>query len=200
MHPAERALHFLCGHFAHAWDAWLDVQQLFQLTHDDIARVASDAGDNVLLLADLRSYLFAAVELSSHADMAAITRRLSLVFPMPLVVIFKLRAQLTFVVVFPSSSNEDDADALQKVTLIRNVDIANPHAGHLDTLVSLAHRKLHQSKCRIRSFDALRTAWERALDVERLSKRFYREIAAWYLSALDEIEPERDRSADSHRV
>jgi hypothetical protein len=73
---------------------------------------------------------------------------------------------------------EPSKDVLGKVTIIRDIWLAEPHRGHLDILASFALDNLvHPQRLPINTFDALHAAWEEIFNVELLNKRFYRELA-----------------------
>ena len=74
-------------------------------------------------------------------------------------------------------------DVLGKVSLIREIDPANPHRGHLDILreLSLESRlRWMNAHHRLTNFDGLLAAWLDALDTEELNKRFYRDLFTWF--------------------
>ncbi|KND61286.1 putative type IIS restriction /modification enzyme, N-terminal half [Candidatus Burkholderia verschuerenii] len=136
--------------------------------------------DAQLLLDDADSCAFVAIELNDSRALADIARRLHRVFAGPLVVIFRAGTHLSFAFVLRASQLDDDPHALEKVTMLRDVDIADPHIGHLDVIASL-----------------VRKTGVPSIDVERLSKRFYRDIANWYGWALQQFDLEHD---EKHRA
>ena len=175
-----------------------DVQSaciLFQVTDAEIAAQSAlfDAGD--FDAGNARSFLFAAVELNgtsySRGQYAIFTREINKRFPMPAVVLFKTSANLlTLSFVYRRPHRRDpQRDVLGSVSLIREIDPADPHRAHLDILADLTldarlgwmskHDKAH-------NFDGLLDAWLDALDTEELNRRFYRDLYGWFNRAVNE--------------
>ena len=171
------------------------VRILFQLTDAEIAAQSAlfDAGD--FDAGNARSFLFAAVELNGtsypRGQYAAFTREINKRFPMPAVVLFKTAdslLSLSFVHRRPHK-RDPERDVLGSVSLIREIDPADPHRAHLDILQELslenrlqwmtAHDKSH-------NFDGLLVAWLDALDTEELNRRFYRDLFGWFNRAVQE--------------
>ena len=75
---------------------------------------------------------------------------------------------------------------LEKVTLIKDIRLANPHRAHVEILYDL-HMEELRSKHEFTSFQGLHDAWRKTLDTSELNKRFYKEIANWYFWALRHI-------------
>ena len=169
------------------------VRILFQLTDAEIAAQSAlfDAGD--FDAGNARSFLFAAVELNGtsypRGQYATVTREINKRFPMPAVVLFKTAdslLSLSFVHRRPHR-RDPERDVLGNVSLIREIDPADPHRAHLDILQELSlenrlqwmttHDKSH-------NFDGLLVAWLDALDTEELNRRFYGELFAWFERAV----------------
>ena len=161
-----------------------------------------------------RSFLFAAVELRGGAyprsRYAAFTREINKRFQHPTVVLFRTRPDgtgaagtgadetgaagagggrvtLAFVHRRPNR-NDPTRDALGNVSLVREIDAANPHRAHLDILADLAlpaRLEWMDGHGEPRNFDGLLAAWLAALDTEELNRRFYRELFEWFERALD---------------
>ena len=77
-----------------------------------------------------------------------------------------------------------DLDVLEKVTLIKDIDIVNPHRAHLDILAGLSLDALYQQHG-FTNFLELHQAWQQTLDTSELNRRFFKEIADWYFWAVD---------------
>ena len=98
------------------------------------------------------------------------------------------------------NKREQHKDVLGKVTIIRDISLADPHRGHLDTLDSFAVDNLkHPEKLPINSFDTLHTAWEEIFNVELLNQRFYKELANWYFWALPQVDFPSDLEPDDEK-
>ena len=168
------------------------VRLLFQLgdrhVAESVPRVLFDAAG--FDTGNARSFLFAAVQLHGDAyargQYAAFTREMNKRLPtLPMIVVFRTannRVTLAFVHRRPNK-RDPERDVLGSVSLIREIDAAQPHRAHLDILAELslperlkwmdAHGKPH-------NFDGLLDAWLAALDTEELNKRFYKELFTWF--------------------
>jgi adenine-specific DNA-methyltransferase len=93
-----------------------------------------------------------------------------------------------------------EKDVLEKVTLIRDISLTDPHRGHLDILASFAVENLvHPKKLPITDFDSLHAAWEQIFNIELLNARFYRELSNWYFWALPQVEFPADLEPDDEK-
>ena len=72
-----------------------------------------------------------------------------------------------------------DLDVLEKVTLIKDIDVHNPHRAHLEILTDLSLPALYQRHGGT-NFLELHQAWQQTLDTSELNRRFFKEIADWY--------------------
>lgn len=72
-----------------------------------------------------------------------------------------------------------------KVTLLRDIDIENPHAGHAKILADL--KIPNAGEDRVDSFAKLYAHWQKVLDVSLLNKKFYQEVSTWYFYACKEV-------------
>ncbi len=71
-----------------------------------------------------------------------------------------------------------------RVSLLRDIDITNPHAGHVRILHDL---KIPDSgKNKVDSFAKLYAFWQDVFSVSILSKKFYQELSNWYFWAVRE--------------
>lgn len=64
---------------------------------------------------------------------------------------------------------------------------ANPHRAHLDILAGLAPENLGENHCPT-NFRELYDAWIATLSIQALNKRFYTELAYWYMWAVKQVE------------
>ena len=79
-------------------------------------------------------------------------------------------------------------DVLGSVSLIREIDPADPHRAHLEILADLAISQRIQwmkDRNRTRDFDGLLAAWLAALDTQELNDRFYAALRKWFKRAVD---------------
>ena len=177
-------------------ERWQECAFLFQLTDEEIPDLvggqARFAIDESLQQERIESFVFLALDLKgevwSRRDLAAITRELNLFFPMPAIVLFRHGGLASLAVIQRRLHKRDEKrDVLEKVTLIKDLRLANPHRAHLEILSDLSLPVLAQSDRFLRSFSQLHKAWKQVLSVEALNNRFYRELSHWYLWAQREV-------------
>ena len=84
-----------------------------------------------------------------------------------------------------------------KVSLLRDIDITNPHAGHVRIINDL---KIPDSgKNKVDSFAKLYAYWQDVFSVSILNKKFYQELSNWYFWAVKEVSfPSEPTAADEH--
>jgi len=181
-------------------DQWQSAEFLFQLTGDEVhdTRQVTMQFENVgkWEKSRIESYIFLAIELKpghyTRSDLASITRVLNRLFEMPAMILFKLDSTLTLSVIDRRLHKRDPSkDVLEKVTLIKDIRLANPHRAHIEILHDLHIEEL-RSKHEFTSFQGLHDAWRKTLDSSELNKRFFREIANWYFWALKHVEFPKD--------
>ena len=174
-------------------DEWQTADFLFQLTADEISQqdfqetinfAERGSVDNTIY----HSYLFLAVKLNgetySRTAFANITREINKLYAMPALLIFQHGQALTFAIINRRPSQRDgDRDVLEKVTLIKDIDVRNPHRAHLEILTDLSLGVLYHQHG-FTNFLELHQAWQKTLDTSELNKRFFKEIADWYFWAV----------------
>jgi hypothetical protein len=170
---------------------WLSADILFQLTGENLKQITQghlifdkSRIDNQII----ESYLFLAIELKpedySRTKLADITREVNKFFAMPVMILFKYGEQLTLSIINRRLHKKDESkDVLEKVTLIKGINIKNPIRAHVEILFDLSLSELAKAS-QMHSFVELHRAWQKTLDVSELNKRFYREIAYWYFWAI----------------
>ena len=84
-----------------------------------------------------------------------------------------------------------EGEKVGKVSLLRDIDIQNPHTGHLKILHDLV------IKPGIRDFNGLYEQWMQVFDVQLLNRNFYKELSTWYFWALDHVEFPDDVEKDT---
>jgi type I restriction-modification system DNA methylase subunit len=183
---------------------WQSAELLFQLTDEELSRSTALFKEEVVKAALLQSYVFIAIELVEgdylRGKLAGIARQINRIFPMPVMVLFKIGGRLSIAVINRRHNKRDDSkDVLGKVTLIQNITIENPHPGHVDILASFSLAELTEGRRTIQNFDELHAAWEEVFNVELLNKRFYRELANWYFWALPQIDLPADIEKDDEK-
>jgi hypothetical protein len=171
---------------------WQSIDIIFQLTEGDIKKSLSlfetkQVDNNII-----ESYLFFAISLTgekyTRGDLVKITREINKLTPMPAMILFRHGNYLTVAVIDRRlDQKEPSKDVLQKVTLIKDIQIAKPHRAHIEILFDLSLEALQQ-KTGFSNFVELHNAWRKALDTSELNKKFFRELANWYFWALKNVE------------
>ena len=184
--------------------SWRSAELLFQLTDEELSRSTALFKDETVKTSLLQSYVFIAIELAdgdyARGKLAGIARQINRIFPMPVMVLFKIGGRLSIAVINRRLNKRDDnKDVLGKVTLIQNIAIENPHPGHLDILASFSLAELTEGRRVIQNFDQLHAAWEEVFNVELLNKQFYRELANWYFWALPQVDFPADIEKDDKK-
>ena len=193
---------------------WQQCAFLFQLTNDEIPSLA--AGQH-LLAVDVKvrtnqidSFVFLSIELDgqpwSRTDLASITRELNRRFPMPVIIVFKHGLVtgdkgLSLAVIDRRINKKDNSrDVIdgKRITIIKDVRLANPNRAHLEILSELAIDRLGDKR-RPTNFRELYDAWMAVLSISELNKRFYTELAWWYFWAVRQVEFPRGGGEDAQK-
>jgi tRNA1(Val) A37 N6-methylase TrmN6 len=137
----------------------------------------------------IESYMFVAIELEKSAytrtQLVTITRELNK-SPQPVLILFKHGDTLTLSVIHRRLHKRDESrDVLEKVTLLKDIRINEPHRAHIDILADLAFDNLGLKAGA--SFVDLHNAWQSVLDTKTLNKQFYKELSQWYFWAMKEV-------------
>ena len=183
-----------------AFEQWEDMDIVFQVTNDEIAGTsdgfdARQPADRQFKRGVAKSFLFLAVDLKpgrrSRSNFTASTRAVNRIFPMPTVVFYRHRGEdgaprLTVAAIHRRLHKLDaDKDVLERVSLIKDVSLRDPHRAHLQLLSELALGQLIEQRG-VSNFDQLLEAWETVLDTGELNRRFYRDLFAWFQRATRE--------------
>ena len=72
-----------------------------------------------------------------------------------------------------------------KVSILRDINIENPHTGHLKILEEL--KITRSGKKGINNFEGLYSYWQEVFSVSILSKKFYTELSNWYFWAIKHV-------------
>ena len=179
---------------------WDTCDFLFQLTEEEIASgetprldVATHTPVNPAIY---HSYLFLAVKLRgetySRTALASITRAINKVFAMPAMLLFQHGQALTFSLIHRRPSRREGQpqpnrrDVLEKVSLIKDIDIVTPHRAHVEILADFSLGALQRAHG-VSNVLELHQAWQKTLDSSALNKRFFQELADWYFWAVDNV-------------
>ena len=182
------------------------VKPVFQVTGDEI-----NASDQRTLFespafdeGQAKSFMFFAVKLKgkdyARGKYAQFTREINKRIVIPVMVLFQVENRLTIGFVRRRSHKlNPKRNVLEQVTLIKDIDLDNPHRAHLDILfeLSLAEcAKWMVTNNQPENFDGLLAAWIARLDTEELNKRFFSEIANWYFWAVEQVRFPDDAGED----
>ena len=153
--------------------------------------------------------MFVAADLAeqqyTRSDYATLTREISKRFAMPVFVLFRRTdfVSLAFAHRRPSRKPGHHREVLDKVSLLRDINCHQPHAGHLSILADLTFAKrcewITQNHSTV-TFDGLYKALLAELDTKELSKRFYRELLEWFNWAVAEAKFPPAQKAENHVI
>lgn len=181
---------------------WKSAAFLFQLTDEELPTLASKppallSNIDAVQTQEINSFIFLALDLKaglwSRSRLATITRDINRLFPMPVIIIFRHPREsdsaplLSLAVIHRRihkiDSTRDVVDG--KVSIIKDIDLQNPHTAHLQILQNMAFSKIitPDKKSPI-NFNELYYAWLEILDVKILNDRFYKDLTEWYYWAL----------------
>ena len=186
-------------------DDWENFHLIFQITDDEINQQETlfepSKFDEHLTL----SYIFIALQLSgenyTRTQLADITRFINTHYSVPVMVMFRYGEVLTLAIINRRRHKRDETKrVLEKVTLIKDINLREPHRAHLDILAELHLESLLETE-EVRNFDTLHKAWEGVLNTETLNRKFYRELYEWYDWAKSECRfPDGETETQSIRM
>jgi len=104
----------------------------------------------------------------------------------PVVIIFKYGNHLSLSNTQRQAyKRSQEGEKVGKVTILRDINIDEPHRGHRDILenMHINTNKLNQ----VNSYEELYNYWQKVFDVSILNKSFYKELSDWYSYAIDEV-------------
>jgi len=179
---------------------WKHIEFIFQVADSEITRVQSLFDTGEIDRNEYQSFLFFTIHLKEDSykrgELVKITRELNLPFKMPVIVLFHYGNKLTLSIIDRRLHKKDtDKDVLEKVTLIKDIDITNPQRAHKEILKDLSLNELYK-KFEFHSFVKLHEAWKATLNISELNKKFYKELAYWYFWALQEVKFPDDELKD----
>ena len=186
-------------------DDWENFHLIFQIADDEINQQETlfepSTFDKKLML----SYIFVALQLSgedyTRTQLADITRFINTHYSVPVMVMFRYGDVLTLAIINRRRHKRDETKrVLEKVTLIKDINLREPHRAHLDILAELHLESLLETE-EVRNFDTLHKAWEGVLNTETLNRKFYRELYEWYDWAKSECRfPDGETETQSIRM
>jgi adenine-specific DNA-methyltransferase len=181
-------------------DQWKQIEFIFQVGDSEVTQIQSLFDTGKVDRNEFQSFLFFSIELQGESykrsDLVKITREINLPFKMPVIVLFQYGNKLTLSIIDRRLNKSDSSkDVLEKVTLIKDIDITNPQRAHKEILKDLSLNELYK-KFEFHSFVKLHEVWKATLNISELNKKFYKELAYWYFWALQEVEFPDDELKD----
>ncbi|MBI4027995.1 MAG: Eco57I restriction-modification methylase domain-containing protein [Verrucomicrobia bacterium] len=182
-------------------DALKDLKSLhllFQLTDAELAAHGDLFEDAAAVqTTKIESYLFFAVELPSgqynRTALSTLVRAINKPLAMPSLILFRHGETISLGIIHRRLHKRDQAkDVLEKVTLIKDVNFADPIRAHLEILNDFALANL-DADFGVSNFVRLHEAWQKRLGAYALSSNFYREIADWYFWAHHQVDDDTIR-------
>jgi len=175
-------------------DDWQSFFQIMQVADEEInQQIDPEQGslfESTQIDDALRtSYMFVTVQLTKNTytrtQLADITRFINKEFEKSIMVMFRYGAVLSLAIINrrPNLRNTTK-QVLEKVTLIKDINLDSPKRAHIDIISELYLRHLIENEG-VRNFDTLHDAWEGILNTEELNKQFYRKLFAWYEWAVE---------------
>ena len=173
-------------------EEWKYVDLLFQLSEYEVLNQTSLFDTKRVNNTIIETYLFFVIELRkeqyTRTELSYITREVNRLFPMPVMILFKYSNTLTLSVINRRLHKKDEnKDVLEKVTLIKDINIENIHRAHIEILYDLSFDELND-KHKFTNFVELHNAWQKTLDIKELNKKFFIELTNWYFWAMDIVQ------------
>ena len=139
----------------------------------------------------IESYLFFAAELDpgqyTRTQLSALVRAVNKPLLMPALLLFRHGASISLGIIHRRLNKRDQSrDVLEKVTLIKDIDLTEPIRAHVEILNDFVLANL-DADYSVSSFVRLHEAWQKRLGAYALSDTFYREIADWYFWAHHQV-------------
>lgn len=178
---------------------WQSADFIFQLTNDELPMLAQGqkdlfGNDGTYHSSIIESFVFITIKLGgenwARGKLAAITREVNKLFPMPAIIFFRYGNKFTLSLI-PRRANKVDStrdviEQTSKVALIKDVDLTRPHRAHVNILADL-HIRAGIAKKTPSNFVDLYQAWTEILSVEALNKKFYKKLSDWFLWSVDQV-------------
>lgn len=130
--------------------------------------------------------------LPARSQLAEISRAFNREFYYtPVIIVFKYRDNKSEYIAFSNTERLQykqawrEGEKAGKVSLLRDINIAKPHAGHERIIDEL--RIPTSGKNTVDTFDKLYKYWQEVFSVSILNKKFYQELQSWYFWAIKEV-------------
>lgn len=184
-------------------EEWEKVELLFQLTENEISEQNSIFSTNKFNKNEYQSYVFFVIELKSDAysrsKLSSITREVNKLFDMPVMILFKYNGLLTLSIIDRRPNKKDNTkDVLNKVTLIKDIKISNPHRAHIEILFDLSLPELVKNN-EFSDFLGFHNALGKTLDTKELNKKFFKELSNWFFFAQSKVKFPNDIEEEKNK-
>jgi len=186
---------------------WEKIFILFQFTPADSQAKNLNLQDTSQVI---NSFLFATLDLKdqnyTRTQLAQITRELNKPLQAPLIILFRYGKKATLSVIHRRKSlakRNNGLHVLEKVTLVHEISLQDPHRAHIEILNELSLENLEKNKSgkKITSFEELYLAWQEVLSTQNLNKKFYSDIYTWYEWAKQKVQfPNLKIQAKTHET
>jgi hypothetical protein len=204
--PADAA-DILGEHYRPAHPAQALIQEVYALGVVDDAAFENPTQTHLPnLTADYDGILIFGVMLKSpfggnRGLLADITRAFNRAFPhLPVVVVFRYGHFISIANAERLSylQNWREGEKIGKVSLLKDIDIVQPHAGHLRILDSL--RISSTGRYAVTNFAQMYYYWQSVFSISVLNKSFYQEIIKWFEEAVQTIKiPSENNGSEKHK-
>lgn len=137
----------------------------------------------------------------TRSHLAEITRAFNRTFPYtPVTIIFKYDNLISFANSerIPYKQEWREGEKVGKVSLLKDIDINQPHRGHLAILKQLVIPTTGSKA--VKSFTQLYYYWQSVFSISVLNKNFYEDIITWFNKAVKDIKiPDQTAGSEKHK-
>lgn len=137
----------------------------------------------------------------TRSQLAQITRAFNRAFPYtPVTIIFKYNKLISFANSerIPYKQEWREGEKIGKVSLLKDIDIQQPHRGHLSILKQLTIPTTGNKA--VKNYIQLYYYWQSVFSISVLNKIFYEDIIAWFNKAVKEIKiPDQTAGSEKHK-
>jgi hypothetical protein len=193
---------------------WVNLKYIFQITDEEIRYLSGKMKQYEILKSDedkfnnydINSYLFSVLELKgssyNRSILSDITRFINKHYLIPTILTIKYGDNISIAICDRRINKKDqNRDVIEKVTLIKDINIVNPHRAHLEILSEISIAGLISTGYIINNFNTLHNAWRDVLNIEELNNRFYINIRDWFYNARNTVTfPINGDNSESNRT
>lgn len=149
----------------------------------------------------IAGYIFLSVKLKdqeySKTKIVNISKKINRLLNSPAFIIFNYDEKITLTITDRRIHKRDhDKDVIEKTTLIKDIDLKEPHAAHVRILEDINFKDMDANS---KDFNDFHKKWKEKLSVKELNKDFYKELYNWFFSSIDKVKfpsPDETKNAD----